>query len=185
MIRRMIVLAAALSTAALGAGKLEIFHVPARGAEAAVTGLFEMPAAPVGGSSTAVFRLRNTGDAAINLSSIGCPERWCSMTGQPLIMPYVIAPGLNVDFTIRFSPPDAGSYTATIRYNSSTLLLRGSGIPAVALFHAGQSVQAGGAVDFGALERGQSRTVTLQSSCGHTQACCGCSASTLLPQTSI
>ncbi|HYO80549.1 MAG TPA: choice-of-anchor D domain-containing protein [Bryobacteraceae bacterium] len=161
MIRPLLLLISAAAGLAFAAGRIEIFHAPTGSSEQPVGSVFEMPSAPVGGASSVRFRLRNTGDAAVTLSSLYCVERWCSMTGAPPI-PHIMAANTNVDFTIRFSPPDAGSYSATLKVNANTVLLRGSGVPAAVVYASGRAVQPGEAIDFGAVETGQSRQQTLQ-----------------------
>jgi hypothetical protein len=81
------------------------------------------------------------------------------ITGDPSL-PHIVAPGSNVDFTVRFRPANAGSYSANLTINSMSVLLRGSSNPAAVLFSGALELVSGASVDFGRLERGKSSRQT-------------------------
>ena len=75
------------------------------------------------------------------------------MLGQQSL-PYTVAPGLNMDFTVRFQVNDYGSYSANLSVNGISLLIRATAIAGVAVKANGSSVAAGASIDFGRAERG-------------------------------
>lgn len=141
-----------LALPALAAAQLQIYVAPPN-TETPVAGLYDVGTISVGDSLSTRFRLRNNSNVAVTLQTLHVAGRAFAMSGQPSL-PYTVAPGLNVDFTIRFQPPDYGSYSANIAFNGSGLLLRGSGTAAAVVRAAGEPIAAGASLDFGRVERG-------------------------------
>ena len=111
-----------LATSCFAAGKLELFYAP-RGAEVQpVQGSWDLGSTAVSDTASAIFRIRNTGDEAVMLSVLELAGAGFSFTGAPS-RPYLIAPGINVDFTVRFRPTDYGAYSGNLRINSANNLL--------------------------------------------------------------
>ena len=71
------------------------------------------------------FRARNTGKAAATVSTINVNGAGFALTERPTL-PYVLAPGSTFDFTVRFSPTIAATYSATLAVGSVNALLIGS-----------------------------------------------------------
>jgi hypothetical protein len=112
-----------------------------------------MYSAPVTDAVSVRFRIRNVGDAPVTLTTLYVAGVGFSSTGAPSL-PHIVAAGTNVDFTVRFSPPDYGSYSALLYLNSTTYVLRALGEAAVAVFHEGKALTSGDTIDFGRMERG-------------------------------
>ncbi len=126
-----------------------------KGVEKAVSGLFDIGSVEVGESIDSRFRIRNAGQASVTLQSVIASGTGFRATNLPAI-PYIVAPGTNVDFTVRFSPANFGSYSASLAINSSSILLRGVALAGVLVSVNGTQLASGAAVDFGLVERGQS-----------------------------
>jgi len=98
------------------------------------------------------FRLRNPSSLAIRLTALRISGVAFSLDGQPST-PYVIAPGTNVDFTVRFAPTAFGSYSAALQVNERLILVRGEARLAALLLAEGeggwQPVDPRYPVDFG------------------------------------
>ena len=94
----------------LASAQLQLYVAPQGGEETLFTGSYDMGSVAVADSASMRFRLRNTGrprHARIPL----CERHRFSASGAPSL-PFIVAPGLNVDFTVRFSPKNFGSYSA-------------------------------------------------------------------------
>jgi hypothetical protein len=141
-----------------GFGALELFHAPANVAERPVSGSFQMDHAYVGDTSSARFRIRNTGTSPEVLRLLRVSGAGFSMTGEP-VRPHTIAAGSNVEFTIHFTPPDYGGYSANLEVNSMSVMLRAGASPGLSLFRDGELVSRGSTIDFGRIERGSTTSV--------------------------
>jgi len=140
--------------------QLQLFLAPQGGTETPVSGVHDMGPVAVAESSSVRFRLRNLGQASVTLTYLYAAGTGFTMTGAPT-MPYIVASGVNVDFTIRFGPPNSGSYSANLQINGTGYLLRGTGLPGATLRLDGTDLAAGGAIDLGRVERGESSRATL------------------------
>jgi len=155
-------LAALLPVCALA--QLQILVVE-RGVERPLGALYEVGSVWVGDTLEVALRARNAGMAATNLQTfnvINVAGAGFSRGDYPLL-PYVVAPGASVDFKVRFAPPGAGAFSASLVVNGATAAtLRGTGVaappaPAVLVERDDAStllVQTGDAIDFGRAERG-------------------------------
>jgi len=89
---------------------------------------------PVGTANTQSLRLKNTGTAALTISSVTISGAGFSMSGVPT--PSTIAPGASINATVRFAPTSASSYAGkvTVVSNASnyttTIGLTGTGVGA-------------------------------------------------------
>ncbi|MEK7753998.1 MAG: choice-of-anchor D domain-containing protein [Acidobacteriota bacterium] len=131
--------------------------VVAGGVERPLGALYDVGLVWVGDTLDVALRIRNAGKAAINLQTISVAGAGFSLNYPPL--PYVVAPGASVDFTVRFAPGAAGAFPATLAVNGATAILRGTGVatPAVLVERDDGStlpLRAGDALDFGRIERG-------------------------------
>lgn len=138
-----------------------------RGVERPVTPLLDVGSAPVGDPVDLRFRLRNTGATAETVRTLIVTGGGFQLTGYPTL-PFVVAPGSALDFVVRFTPPAAGYYSASIQYNHVAVFFRASAVAAASLVvpsEAGGAVLGGAAaLDFGALETGErlERSFTLE-----------------------
>ena len=109
----------------------QLFERDGAGAETAVGATFNMPPAVVGDASTASFRIRNNGVAAVTISRLsidllpvdGTPTRVFALFNQ-FYPPRVIAAGGFADFSISFTPPASGSFTSTLWINDLQVKLQ-------------------------------------------------------------
>lgn len=126
------------------------------GAEKPVGSSFVMPPAAPGDSSTARFRVRNTGTIAVVITRLSIdpgPFR----TFDQFFPPRTIAPGDFADFWVRFSPEAPGEYARTLHINDLKVTLVGSsqGLPVVELETPSGwlALKAGTATSLGTVER--------------------------------
>ncbi|MCX7604734.1 MAG: hypothetical protein N2036_11725 [Bryobacteraceae bacterium] len=126
------------------------------GQEKPVGNSFVMPPAAPGDSSTARFRVRNTGSIAVVITRLSIdpgPFR----TFDQFFPPRTIAPGDFADFWVRFAPEAPGEYSRTLYINDLKVTLLGSsqGLPVVELETASgwQTLKAGEAAQLGSVER--------------------------------
>jgi hypothetical protein len=158
-VKRVLLLLALLPV--LASAQLQLYVAPQGGEETLFTGSYDMGSVAVADSASMRFRLRNTGKASITLSYLYVSGTGFSTSGAPSL-PFIVAPGLNVDFTVRFSPPNFGSYSANLQVNSTGFIVRGSGLAGAAMRVNGADVPSGGPIDFGRVERGSTSSLTLE-----------------------
>lgn len=144
----------------IASAQLQLFVAPQGGEEKPVSGIHDLGSVAVADSVSVRFRLRNMGTTSSTLSYLYVSGSGFSMTGAPSL-PYIVAPGVNVDFTVRFSPPNYGSYSANLQMNSTGFILRASGLPGAAVRVNGQDVPTDGSIDFGRVERGSTASVSV------------------------
>ena len=65
-----------------------------------------------------------------------------------------------MDFTVRFSPRDYGSYSANLSVNGASLIVAGTSAAAPILSADGTALQSGSSVDLGLVERGSTASKT-------------------------
>jgi hypothetical protein len=150
----LLLLAAAAATA-----QVQLLVVDAPGSEKPVSNLYQVGSAAVGDRTDTIFRVRNTSQSSLVIRTLTLGGTAFSMFGQPSL-PHTLAPGLNMDFTVRFSPRDYGSYSANLSVNGSALLLTGTSAAAPILSADGNALQAGSSVDLGLVERGTTASKT-------------------------
>jgi hypothetical protein len=136
--------------------QLQLFRVES-GIEYPVGGSYLLPSTPVGQSVETRFRVRNTSDGPVIITRLYVAGVAFRLSGDPSL-PHIISPGGNMDFTVRFLPPDTGSYSAHLAVNSLNLILIGQVRPGatIALEEGGRRtpVPSGAVVDFGRIEAG-------------------------------
>ena len=124
--------------------------------ESPVNGVLDVGSAVPGDTLDTRLRIRNTGTAAVVLERLdirgtGFPP----LEGTPAL-PFIMAPGVNADFRVRFRPLAPGSYSATLQVNSTTILVRGSAAAAgLTLLRDGTRVTNEKPIEFGTLFVGQ------------------------------
>lgn len=148
-----------LSFSCLATAQLSLFTIPAPGSESPVEGLLDVGAAPVGDLLDTRLRIRNVGAVSVRLTTLRVQGVAFSLIGNPTL-PYLIAPGTNVDFRVRFLPLNTGAFSATLQANERSFILRGIAIPAPRLYFDRdgtlEPVTTDQAIDFGRVQRGES-----------------------------
>jgi hypothetical protein len=95
------------------------------------------------------FRVHNNGASAVLISTIGVSGAGFSIASVNGILPYAIAPGSFLEFTIRFNGTLAAAYSANLQVNSvSTLLMATAVAPPLVTAVSGCTITSG-AFDFG------------------------------------
>lgn len=147
-------------------GQIRLYTIPGPGVEVPVESSLDLGVTPAGDTLDTTFRLRNHGMAAVTLVRLRAAGTGFSVRNYPPL-PHIMAPGTNVDFTVRFLPAGPGSYSANLQVNDDFTLLRATS-PAgltILLDHDGVRtvLSTDTPVDFGRFERGgtASRTFVL------------------------
>ena len=122
--------------------------------------LYEIGSAAPGDNIETRFRVRNTGTAPVNLTSLSVAGTSFRLSSQPSL-PYVIAPSAFVDFRVLFSPTDPGSYSANLLVNTISVTLRGTAVAGAVLMLGQTVLGAGATIDFGQTEPGTSLPISL------------------------
>lgn len=143
--------------------QLRLYTVPAPGIQTPVPASMDLGSSAAGDIQDTTFRLRNEGSTHITLTRLRTAGAGFSLRNYPPL-PHIVAPGANVDFTVRFLPSGPGSYSATLQFNDDIVYLRAVSPPGLTVL-----VEHGGArsvlsvdttVDFGRFERGNSTSRT-------------------------
>lgn len=150
-----------LLASAAAHAQLQLYFAPPGAPEQEINGVHDLGSVPVADTIAARFRLRNTGAASVTIRTLQVSGAAFGITGQPPL-PYIAAPGTNVDFTVHFLPQATGSYSASLNVNASAWLLRATATPGMALRLRGEPVSTGTAIDLGIVERGESATLLLE-----------------------
>jgi hypothetical protein len=115
----------ALLSAALLPGELRLYTLTAAGGETELKGQLDMGSVPSGDYRDQRMRIRNRGEASVTLERLRITGAGFSLQGNPTL-PYIVAPGTNVDFRVRFQPASFGSYSASLRVNDTYYTVLGS-----------------------------------------------------------
>ena len=151
MIRALVLWAAGTS---LAWGQLALFTADP---ERAVGNQLQIGSVPAGDSLTVRLRLRNTGSSPAKVTLLSVAGAGFVLDNAPAL-PQTLNPAAALEFGVRFEPPAAGSYSASLRADNVSAILIGSAAPApaVAVEENGgwRPLASGMVVDFGAVERG-------------------------------
>ena len=128
--------------------------------DAPISGLLDVGAVAPGDILDTRIRVRNTGGAVATLSILRIGGAGFSLEGAPAL-PFLMGPGVNADFRVRFRPSGPGSYSATLQVNSTTLLVRGSSSAGVALLRDGTVLSSERAIEFGPVNLGEAVRIRL------------------------
>jgi hypothetical protein len=143
---------------AMASAQLQMLQVTGPGMEQEAPAVLAMGSVPVGESASITLRVRNTSaQMPLVIRTIVLGGSGFAMSGQPTL-PHQLAPGLNMDVTIRFAPRDFGSFSANFSVNGVSLLLTGSTTAAPTLWVGSTQVPSGTATDLGLTERGTTVT---------------------------
>jgi hypothetical protein len=122
--------------------------------ESPVPGLLDVGAAAPGDFLDTRLRVRNTGTAAATLSVLRISGTGFTVEGTPPL-PFLMAPGVNADFRVRFRPAGPGSFSATLQANSTSLLVRGTATAGIALLRDGVRLTNERPIEFGTVTAGE------------------------------
>ncbi len=115
-----------------------------------------MPPAVPGESSTARFRVRNTGSTAVVITRLSI-DPGPFKTFDQFFPPRIIAPGEFADFSVRFAPEAPGEYARTLHVNDLRVTLLGASTTSSSVeLESGSGwiwLKAGEKVSLGAIER--------------------------------
>ncbi len=155
-----LLLSGALASACLSA-QLQLYLVDGT-TERAVAGVYDSGAVDAGNAKDTVFRVRNVGPAPTLVQTVTAAGTGFSVVKLPS-MPVALVRGAGMDFTVRFQPPDYGSYNATLSVNSvKAAVLLGNCPPSatVSLLDGSTSriLSASVPVEFGSVEPGSHST---------------------------
>jgi hypothetical protein len=104
-----------------------------------------------------LFRVRNTGKAIAPVTALSIAGTCFSVTNLP-ILPAVLLPGAYVDFTVRFQPITAASYSALLKTDGVSVFVLASGLPVLTAYveenGTRRLLNPASPLDFGAVERG-------------------------------
>ncbi len=115
----------------------------------------------VGDSRDVQFSLVNTGTTATPLTMLSVGAPFAVLYGPPL--PQTVPAGGAVNFTVSFTPTQAGSFSSTLAADGVSLTVVGTAIASVAISvgcggNSPVALAAGGSIDFGSLAQGSTTT---------------------------
>lgn len=148
-----------LCAAGLAFGQLQLFIIDAPGSEQPLGAQLDVGRTAAGDILDTKLRIRNKSEEApITLTRFRVRGAGFSLEAYPSI-PYVMAAGTNVDFRVRFRPPNFGSYSATLEVNDISVLVFGDS-PASATLSIEEEgkfrvLQTNDPIVFGRVERGK------------------------------
>ena len=155
MIARHVLAALALASAA--SGQIQLLLRDAPGSEKPLGNTLDFGSVPSGDFRDIPLRIRNLGEGSVTLTRFRIRGTGFSLEGHPSI-PHVVAPGLNVDFRVRFRPSGFGAFSAVLEINELSVFLLGDSPPTaiVTVEEEGwfRPLSSGETVVFGRIERG-------------------------------
>ena len=109
------------------------------------------------------FHVRNIGAGPAVFQTLSIAGSGFGITTAPSL-PYTIAPGSEAEFRVAFTPMFVGTYSAFLLVNTTNITLRGSATPSAVLTVPGGNtpLAAGAVIDFGSVQRGNSRLQILK-----------------------
>ena len=145
---------AALAAAPL-CGQFQL-SAPQGDVEKPVVSQYDFGSLPVGDAREVRFRARNISSSAASITFLSVGGDIFTLLDPPPL-PIHVDSGAYVDFLVRFQPPATGLYSAALRVNNLSPILRGTGVAAATVFletgGARTRLISGSAVDFGEVER--------------------------------
>lgn len=109
------------------------------------------------------FRVVNAGTGPATLQTLGLSGQGFTLTDLPQL-PYIIAPGFEVEFRVDFTPATTGSYSAFLQVtgnpNTITVALTGTAVAGASLMLAGSKtpLAANAVINFGSVTRGSTQS---------------------------
>jgi Abnormal spindle-like microcephaly-assoc'd, ASPM-SPD-2-Hydin len=131
------------------------------GTEQPLMAQYNMGSVAAGDSTDIAFRLKNAGVAIATVATLSVGGSGFALTFAPPL-PATLLPGASFDFTVRFSPASAGTFSAVLRAETTFIYLFGAATPSLSVFvddrGAPRRLDAGMPVEFGPVERGTQAT---------------------------
>jgi hypothetical protein len=158
MIVRLLVVAALLPTAAFA--QLELFLFDGTN-ETPVSNSYILTTAAPGDTIQTRFRIRNEGTGPVVVQTITCAGASFQISATPSL-PYTLASGAPVDFTVSFAPTAPGAYSANLQVNTISLTLHANVVTAAVLSigASGTPLASGSTIAFGGELQGSTLTQT-------------------------
>ena len=117
----------------------------------------QLPAAAAGDTLQTLFRVRNTGNAAAALSVLSIAGAGFSLANLPAL-PATLPPGAYADFTVRFQPAGAGSYSALLKTDGLSVFVLANAVAVLSVYldqdGYRKPLDPAAPIDFGSVERG-------------------------------
>lgn len=133
--------------------QMKLVQVTGPASEKDLPAVLALGAVAVGESTTVTLRVRNIAQSTLVVRTVVLAGSGFTMSGQPTL-PHQLAPGLNMDVEVRFSPRDYGTYSASFSVNGVSVMLTGSSTAAAVLMTGGAQIPSSSVVDLGLAERG-------------------------------
>ena len=130
-------------------------------AEQPVPGVYDLGAVSSGDAVAARFRLRNASNAPATLTLLAVAGTGFALTSAPSL-PATLGAQQTTDFTVSFHASETGSYSAALRSDGISALLTIAVVPGLTYAvetAAGKQLLGSAAVDFGAVELGQTKAL--------------------------
>jgi hypothetical protein len=156
MTTRILWLAALLPIAA--AAQIQLFQFDGTN-DNPVGPLFNVGSAAVGDTIDTRFHIKNVGTGPQTLQTLSLSGEGFTISTAPSL-PYIIAPGSEVEFDVGFSPATTANYGAFLVVNTLNVALQGTGALSAVLTLAGSNtpLAAGAVIDFGSVAKGNSQS---------------------------
>lgn len=152
-----------LLAATAAQAQLKLF-LAANGTETPVTPYMNVGTAATGETLEIRLIARNTGIGPVSVDSLAL-DKQARSSGfslyHPPDLPFDIAPGAFTNLWVRFQPTIAGTASAVFTINSLTAVLIAEGKPAPIVQTGNVTVSNGSVIDWGNVERGSSKTLTI------------------------
>jgi len=156
MTARVLWLAALLPLSALA--QIQLFQFDGTN-DNPVGSLFNVGAAAAGDTIATRFHVKNIGSGPQTFQTLSLSGVGFTISAAPSL-PYIIAPGSEVEFDVAFSPTTTGTYGAFLVVNTLNVALQGMGVAAAVLTLTGSNtpLAAGAVIDFGSVDTGSSKS---------------------------
>jgi hypothetical protein len=155
-----VLLASAVLFAPAANAQFQVFLVDGPN-ERAAPPIIPLGAVSANESLTSKFRIRNVSGGPALLTYLAVSGSSFALTSGPFL-PATLAPQAGFDFTVSFSGSDIGAYSASLRADGISLLLTATVTPGLTFIVEsieGKQVLGNAAIDFGAVEVGQTATL--------------------------
>ena len=158
MIVRLLLTAVFLPTASFA--QLQLFLFDGTN-ETPVSNSYNLRTAAPGDIVSTRFRIRDEGNGPVVVQTIACAGASFQISAKPSL-PYTLAPGAPVDFTVNFAPAAPGAYSANVQINTISLTLHANVTTAAVLSigNSGTPLASGATIAFGGELRGSTLTQT-------------------------
>jgi hypothetical protein len=138
---------------------LQLLVVDAAG-ERATGAVWSVGQAAVGDALVTRFRLRNPDAAAVTVRTLSVAGTGFRLGDAPAL-PRTVTREQPLDFTVVFTPPALGGYSAVLQAESVSTILSGTAVAAVSVLVSGERIPADATIDFGTVERGSQARRTI------------------------